>query len=913
MAEGIVPQENLTRSRALPAASMKVLSVLTITLFFAARLAADTILLDSNFGPVSDSEEVTGLAGSLPPEWGGDSGTRFSANYTTGQTEEEEEERDFLRVNFKSEGRGPLVLFAEVEEHAAPGFFHLRLSGRTEEEAQLRVGLRTRLPPHTHLGEARLDLGEDWTDHSVEFSSVPVAGERMELFIEIPEGGAVELDYVRLSRRSRDEVLGEVLATHPDGLGGNLVAITRFPLGLQAGMSLAREVCDANEVTVETHNDVTGPSGSPALRIEAARDFHLYLGLFAPAVTFDPHHASIHVRGEGGGRLIVMAGPRRLEEVEFSASPNRWDRVGVAFLPAEGDQPHVLRVEGRGNFWIDALQVAHGMEARPYESRRAAEVALAVPAAGDGAVARVQFEDEEPKIEFAVTGDFAGGTLQARLFDLYGEESEVPSVDLANGFLHRGALSYRPDEGRPLGSFRVEAWVEDGDGDRISPISEIVFHRLRRPHHWEALAPEGFLGIHSGPTRRHLQMAKAVGVNWVRLHDAGLPLVGWHHLERTRANWSFRDAVLRRYRDYGMAILGSLSTAPEWASHLKRFHDPDFDRFYQPANLSRFRTYVAVVTERYRDLIRHWDVWHQPWTPHYWAVDHDPEALEPGYITSQDPAADYVRLKQAAYEAAKAVDEEIRIVGFNTAASPEGEEWTRKVLENGGLEFTDILGYHHHSREPAGFPGDEVEEGFRAIVDTVEPGLQDDPLPPVWLKEGSAGREEIANGLYRHTLLREEADNPLPAADRLQRFVLSARARGAEKIFLHTMHAHHYFGRGGDERLLVTEEGYLHPSGAALSALAWHLEGAEFSNRLEMAPHLHAYLFEKASGSVAVLAARPGENVAYVIPDNEELSAEDLFGNPLDPGSEMGETLVFLSAEIPAGDLEKVLTGPDDR
>ena len=82
-------------------------------------------------------------------------------------------------------------------------------------------------------------------------------------------------------------------------------------------------------------------------------------------------------------------------------------------------------------------------------------------------------------------------------------------------------------------------------------------------------------------------MVKALGYNWVRLHDAGWEYTGWWWLERTPGTWTFRDDAIRRYRDQHLTILGQLGTAPTWASAAGRFAGqqvngvPVFDRVEQ--------------------------------------------------------------------------------------------------------------------------------------------------------------------------------------------------------------------------------------------------------------------------------------------------------------------------------------------
>ena len=111
------------------------------------------------------------------------------------------------------------------------------------------------------------------------------------------------------------------------------------------------------------------------------------------------------------------------------------------------------------------------------------------------------------------------------------------------------------------------------------------------------------------------------------------------------------------------------------------------------------------------------------------------------------------------------------------------------------------------------------------------------------------------------------------------------------------MHAHNYFGQGSPWEVLVTPEGYLHPSAAGHSEMAYELEDTIFRQRIEPAKGVYAYLFEARDGSrsVAVLAPRAG-HAAYSTPAGAGLTVRDLFGNPLPEGRPIGETLVYVAA-----------------
>jgi hypothetical protein len=129
-------------------------------------------------------------------------------------------------------------------------------------------------------------------------------------------------------------------------------------------------------------------------------------------------------------------------------------------------------------------------------------------------------------------------------------------------------------------------------------------------------------------------MVNGAGINWVRLHDAGTPYIGWYHLERKPGEWSFQDRQLERCREYGLKILGAFATAPEWACCFDKPRNSYYDRCYQPRSLDEYGNYVRLVAGRYADLIDAYDLWNEPWIPSYWAIGYD-ESRQ-AYLTSLD-------------------------------------------------------------------------------------------------------------------------------------------------------------------------------------------------------------------------------------------------------------------------------------
>ncbi|MBT7101292.1 hypothetical protein HN937_28195 [Candidatus Poribacteria bacterium] len=501
--------------------------------------------------------------------------------------------------------------------------------------------------------------------------------------------------------------------------------------------------------------------------------------------------------------------------------------------------------------------------------------------------------------------------LRTTVTDVYGDAVEMEAVEVDVSGHEYGEFACDAASANAYGPFRVEAWVEDADGEHASPVAELVVYRLRRPRYWLRDAPHSPFGVHTNSTTRHCAMAKAVGINWTRLHDAGFQYLGWRYLEPKRGQWAFRDADINRYRTHRIKVLGELGTAPKWASYhgdVGHDHIGYFDQYYQPKRLEDYANYVRTVVQRYQGVIDAYDVWNEPWIPAWWAVAYDETKEDRArYVTSKDPAGDFVALMKTAYKATKAVDEAITILGVNTTAGEDGREWTRGIVDNGGINYSDVVCYHQYTGADLAYPGDAVADGYETAVGAVADRYGEE-APPVWMSEGSSTAGRTGSGMYRQTIPYEATEDVWDTGDRLCRYVVSLLSQGVEKVFLYSMHSHRYFTGedAGEWRVLTTPEGALNPSGAAHSTMAWHLEDTAFSKRVEPVEGVHAYLFEGTRGSVAVLAPMY-EHAPYRVPAGPDMTTTDLFGNPLRDGSGLGATVVFVSTPNGVADLEAAL------
>ena len=761
----------------------------------------------------------------------------------------------------------------------------------------MQVGLRLRPAPYTFLWSEQVQSTGTWVERSWTFRLERIPSRQLGIFLCLNGLGQVDLRRVSLERLSSEEIAA--LIRRPAPTLRNLFRNSRFPLGLQSGWNLDR-TC-ASEMA-ESDPAKPGPSGAPALRLAATTGCTLYTEPFQVAEPTRQHRVALAFTGSGTWRLAMLQQGREIAAKTLTPSGD-WQRDSLAFQPDPTARAFALRLSGTGTLWIDALAAYAGDEDRPYESAGLCEVALA-PTRSEIAETRIQFLDEPRTLSYAVTGQFQGAILRSTVADIRGQVRALPDIRLSAAAA-AGCLDAAVFPEAPLGQFRVEAWVER-DGQRISPFNELVLTCLRRPLFWGKDAPDSPFGGHALAVDRTLRILKAGGLNWARLHDAGTDLTGWYWLEPKPGEWRFRDAEIARYRDNHLKL-----SAPKWASHLSKYEVGGyFSTWFQPLAMEPYANYVKTVVGRYQGVITDWFVWNEPWNVGWWAVAYDPKREQDGgYITSQHPQADFVKLAQVAYQTAKAVDPQVSISAFPTGNGA----WGRGMVDAGGLAWTDVIDYHFYAAQPAGFPGDVTEREYASntayLVEKTGPITK-----PVYMGEGQGvgeGREtgqastDYA-GLYRHSLPYASADDAIRMANQTAAYVTTLLGRKVARLFLYSSHCYQNLGSSAFNNALLCNDGYPHPSLVAHANVAWHLEGRTHAQTVGLAQGVQAYLFQGADGAVAVLSPAPG-HAAYQVPATAGLEVRELFGNSLPAGAPVGDTLVFVKSAGTAAQLAALL------
>jgi hypothetical protein len=774
------------------------------------------------------------------------------------------EGRGYLRL--LQSGDAPTTLRIPVSIPETDGRLTLRMGVRSPQSKWFQLTL-------TRNGERiesrNLALGRHWRDEGLEIVIPQSLRENPHtLTLSFHGESRVEIESLTLDFQDSESILRSRTALERPEHAGNLLRTGRILHTLPSGWHLDRYADDGTDIDMASDPNITGPSGFPAFRVQTRRRAGLFSEAFTAIRPGEPHTAALTLKGKAEGRAQLFQDGRPLgERIPFTANED-WQTVRLPFTPDPLARLTTLRIDLDGEVWFDAFAV-HADSETPGPR---AEVSLGAPR-----LSRVVFDDEPLTLDWTVTGASDDSILHARVTNLYGESAELRPISLSSESVQHGSLNADLFPERPLGQFRIEARVESPDGTPRGPWSELVITRVRRPEGLGELRTDSPFGTHVPANARHLEMAGAIGFRWVRLHDIGGNM--WFHLEPRPGEWRFQDEGIYRLRAAGFDILGVLVSTPLWANAWPNgphelIHSY-WDQFGMPGDLDAFANYVRVFTERYADEIAAHEVWNEPWVPRFFSARREPQPVgEPEYFHSDNPQRDYAALSHAAREGAGA---DVLLAGLNSSAGAtlanriSGTDWSRGVLEHGGISPVDVVTYHHYTPARPGYPGDDVEAGFhRAIGPLLEAGH----TPRVWMTEGSNTPGGLPGTFYRHTLSPEPGFAPADSADALVRYVVAMLAAGNEKLFLYSMHAHGLWGRHDRFTTLVQPDGHLHPDAAAFSALTHALEGTRFISRERGDDHATRYHFAGPDVQVTLILPHPDHPVPA------PPGALDLFGNP---------------------------------
>jgi len=388
-----------------------------------------------------------------------------------------------------------------------------------------------------------------------------------------------------------------------------------------------------------------------------------------------------------------------------------------------------------------------------------------------------------------------------------------------------------------------------------------------------------------------ISFSKAVGINWVRLHDQSARLTEWFHLEPEPGEWKFKDAQIELFRSGRINILAMLSSAPPWAS-IDQLAPTDryyyYGKYFYPDDLKDWENYVSRFVGRYSGIISAYDVWNEPWGGGYLNAGFDPSKRNRAMFEKIDqPVQRYMDLVRSAYNVVKRTDPEAQVV-----VDVSKDHWLKQQLNEGLAEHSDVLAFHSYISGILGYQGDALAT---RIDDQIEAARELEK--PLWMTEGSSVYNTHYSGFYNHTLAGVRRESPLSAsAENLMRFELACLREGVTKIFMYTLRFGHFTQRTTPWALLVMEDGQPHPTAAAHAALAAAVDGKPVVDSGKLVENLYFVAFSANGENCIALIDSPDAQLDFN--GLQGLSGlVDLFGNGLVQGEEMRFPLYYKSSQ----------------
>ncbi|MDZ4199691.1 MAG: endo-1,4-beta-xylanase, partial [Kiritimatiellia bacterium] len=184
-----------------------------------------------------------------------------------------------------------------------------------------------------------------------------------------------------------------------------------------------------------------------------------------------------------------------------------------------------------------------------------------------------------------------------------------------------------------------------------------------------------------------------LGIRWIRDWGNGLGFQ-WYGLEPQKGvfHWDDSDRAVASAKASGIRILGLLGNPPGWAAvepdaeHKSKHPLAHMSGRWKPRSLREWGDYVYQTVLRYKDTVKHWEIYNE--------VDYHPPASVGSFSGSTE---EYFQLLQTAWKAAKAADPECKILisGFSTNSSAD-QQMPYDLLDMGAAKFCDIFNMHSY-------------------------------------------------------------------------------------------------------------------------------------------------------------------------------------------------------------------------
>ncbi len=334
------------------------------------------------------------------------------------------------------------------------------------------------------------------------------------------------------------------------------------------------------------------------------------------------------------------------------------------------------------------------------------------------------------------------------------------------------------------GLMRVELRTVD---PRLAAPQELLMAVLPPPR---PTGPESFFGTHITVRPFFIKYAHQIGIKWTRFHDACV-ITKWGAAEPERGKRKWFDAPVDALRAAGLNILALPDWAPKWAATTGDM----------PYDLAAFEQHAEAVAEHYRDRIKHWELWNEPYMEYFFKGDQK----------------QYSTFAAAAQRGLRKGNPEAVLIG---CCSPlESPDWA-KGIDPAVRQGLDIWSFHFYT---SGITGGGTMP-FAAELGDLRKNLADTKITEYWNTEGT--NWDVGDNCFYTFMPSTPEINERAVAFGSRVWMEHARA-GISKFFQYHTHQTDtaiYFGSG---KLLIGYDRSPTPAAVATAVTAWCMDGLQ--------------------------------------------------------------------------------------
>ena len=199
-----------------------------------------------------------------------------------------------------------------------------------------------------------------------------------------------------------------------------------------------------------------------------------------------------------------------------------------------------------------------------------------------------------------------------------------------------------------------------------------------------------------------LEMARDAGIVWIKQHFP------WELVEQSEKGnfydqtwkvsaWQRFDEIVDLAEKFDLKLIARVDRSPLWAQK------PDAQPEWPPAKFEDYGDFMAVLAERYKGRISHYQLWNEPNLAREWGSAPDPKS--------------YVDLLRVGYERLKEVDPDIRVLMAPLAITLERSpramvelDYLDQMYQHGVFDYFDIMSANAYGLEypPTAEPDPDV-------------------------------------------------------------------------------------------------------------------------------------------------------------------------------------------------------------